>query len=61
LIKKGFPLISIFRPGALLNRDNDARFGEKLLAYIPFFPKIEASECALAMLTEAENKSSETS
>ena len=32
---------TIFKPGAILNRDNDARFGEKCMRYIPFMPKIE--------------------
>ena len=51
---KKFPVLSIFRPGALLNRDNDKRWGESILKYIPFFPKIEATDMAKAMRVEAE-------
>ena len=51
---KKLPILSIFRPGALLNRDNDKRWGESLLKYLPFFPKIEATDMAKAMRLEAE-------
>jgi len=54
LKSKHFPVLSIFRPGALLNRENDKRWGESLLKYIPFFPKIEATDMARAMRVEAE-------
>ena len=54
LKSKHFPVLSIFRPGALLNRDNDKRWGESILKYIPFFPKIEATDMARAMRVEAE-------
>lgn len=51
---KSFPVASIFRPGALLNRDNDKRWGEAILKWIPFMPKIEATDMAKAMRIEAE-------
>lgn len=54
LKSKKIPVLSIFRPGALLNRDNDKRWGEGLLKYLPFFPKIEATDMAKAMRVEAE-------
>ena len=38
--------ITILKPGALLCRDNDARFGEKILSWIPFIPKIECKKVA---------------
>ena len=34
-------MCSIFKPGAILNRVNDDRFGEKVLKYVPFIDKIE--------------------
>lgn len=37
-----------------MNRDNDKRLGERILKYIPFIPKIEASEMGRAMRIEAE-------
>lgn len=40
--------------GAILNRDNDSRFGETLLKYTPFFPKIESKDLAAAIRIEAE-------
>ena len=46
LKKMDFGNISILKPGALLNRDNDERFGEKVLRWIPFVPKIETRKVA---------------
>ena len=52
-IKKiGFPFVSIFRPGVLLNRNNDSRFGEKLAGMIPFLDKIEVKILAEKMMKE---------
>jgi len=48
------PYLSIFRPGAILSRVNDDRFGEKILKYLPFMPKIEIKELAKALMIEAE-------
>jgi hypothetical protein len=47
--------MSIFRPGILLNRDNDERFVEKILRYVPFAPKVESKVLSKAMLIDAEN------
>ena len=44
--------ISILRPGIILNRDNDDRFGEKVIAYIPFLPKITSKDIAMSMLVD---------
>lgn len=46
--------LSIYRPGLLLNRDNDARFIEKLGSIVPFIDKIEATDLAKALRAEAE-------
>ena len=44
--------ISILRPGIILNRDNDDRLGEKIIAYIPFLPKITSKDIAMSMLMD---------
>ena len=44
------PLISIFRPGLLKERDNDYRFGESLVDFVPFFTKIKVKDVAKAMV-----------
>ena len=44
------PYLCIFRPGLLRNRDNDARFGEKIAHYIPFLGGIESVMMGAAML-----------
>ena len=51
-LKKNVNYISIHQPGIILNRDNDDRFGEKIIAYIPFFPKITSKDIAMAMLVD---------
>lgn len=43
----------IYRPGLLLNRRNDERFGEKIGSWIPFLPKIEARDMGAAMIEGA--------
>ena len=45
IIKK----ISVFHPGILLDRDNDERFGEGLMKWIPFISKISAKDVAKSM------------
>jgi hypothetical protein len=50
---KKLPLLSIFRPGLLENR-HDARFGEKIASFIPFFPKIYAKDVAKVLRIVAE-------
>jgi uncharacterized protein YbjT (DUF2867 family) len=51
----GYPITTIFRPGHLLNRENDYRFGEKVLHFMPGFilPYIETKEVGKAMLNHA--------
>ena len=51
-LKKNVNYISILRPGIILNRDNDDRLGEKIIAYIPFLPKITSKDIAMSMLMD---------
>jgi uncharacterized protein YbjT (DUF2867 family) len=51
-LKKNVNYVSILRPGIILNRDNDDRFGEKVIAYIPFLPKITSKDIAMSMLVD---------
>ena len=51
-LKKNVNYISIMRPGIILNRDNDDRLGEKIIAYIPFLPKITSKDIAMSMLVD---------
>ena len=53
--------ISIFKPGAILNRDNDFRIGELFLKGLVFMSfktidHIEAKDLGIAMVKDAENK-----
>lgn len=47
--------ISIFRPGAILGRENDKRCGESLLKCLPCFPKINVINLARGIVNEATN------
>jgi len=51
-LKKNIPYISILRPGLIMNRDNDYRFGEKVASYIPFIPKIRSHDLAKALAAD---------
>ena len=51
-LKKNVNYVSILRPGIILNRENDDRLGEKIIAYIPFLPKITSKDIAMAMLMD---------
>lgn len=51
--KLNIPFISIYRPGALINRKNDYRLVESILKYIPFISKIPVTLLAKAMVTES--------
>ena len=53
ILKVGIPHLGIYKPGLLLNRDNDDRMGEKIGAYIPLITKIESSDVGLCMLDQA--------
>ncbi|KRX08985.1 hypothetical protein PPERSA_08188 [Pseudocohnilembus persalinus] len=48
------PYTTIHRPGLITDRDNDSRFGEKILSYVPFMDKISAQQIAQALKKEAE-------
>ena len=51
-LKRNVNYVSILRPGIILNRDNDDRLGEKIVAYIPFLPKITSKDIAMSMLMD---------
>ena len=51
-LKKIVNYVSILKPGIILNRENDDRLGEKIIAYIPFLPKITSKDIAMAMLVD---------
>ena len=51
-MKKNVNYVSIFKPGIILNRDNDDRIGEKIIGYIPFLPKITSKDIAMSMLVD---------
>jgi oxidoreductase len=40
---------NIFRPGLIMDRDNDDRTGEKILSWVPFIPKITSTDLARAI------------
>ena len=48
-------MLSILRPGLILNRGINTRFKEKLLSFVPFFPKIESNNIARTLMIDAEN------
>ena len=53
-IKKiGIPHLALYKPGLLLNRDNDSRIGEKIGSFVPFISKIESADVGLCMLNHA--------
>ncbi len=43
----------VYRPGFLLNRDNEVRTMEKIFAKVPFISKIESRDVGKAMLEKA--------
>ena len=49
----GYPHLALYRPGFLVNRDNDWRLIETIGKYMPFVPKIEARDLGLVILTNA--------
>ena len=51
-LKKNVNYVSILKPGIILNRDNDDRIGEKIVAYIQFLPKITSKDIAMSMLMD---------
>ena len=55
LKKIEMPNISVFKPGLLLDRNNDVRWAEKMGRYIPFIDKIRTKDLAAKILKDAEN------
>jgi uncharacterized protein YbjT (DUF2867 family) len=53
ITKIGYQQMNIYRPGLLLNRDNDERIGEKIFSVVPFITKIESASVGLIMLDQA--------
>ena len=51
--KIGIEKLAVFQPGLLTKRDNDFRLGEWFLKYVPFVPKIDATNVGLVMLSHA--------
>ena len=49
----GLPQLTIYRPGLLLNRRGDSRFGEKVGAWIPGLSKIESADMGREMIEHA--------
>ena len=49
-MKKNVNYISILRPSFIVNRENDDRWNEKVISYIPFLPKITSKDIAMSML-----------
>ena len=48
--------VSIFKPGLIKDRANDARCGEKVFGCVPFIDKISSKELAKKILIEAEGR-----
>lgn len=53
VLKTSVPYVSIFRPGGIIDRDNDNRFVEKIMKYVPFIPKINTESLAQGIVNEA--------
>ena len=51
-LKKNVNYISILRPSFIVNRENDDRWNEKVISYIPFLPKITSKDIAMSMLVD---------
>lgn len=50
VLKQDLSCVSVLRPGMILDRDNDFRFGEKLARYVPFLDKISALNLGRAIV-----------
>ncbi len=46
--------LTILKPGAIIDRDNDSRCGEKILKYLPFIDKIYPIDIAKAIIHIAD-------
>lgn len=52
VMKKNIDYITIMKPGIILGRDNDERFGEGVAGWIPFLQKIESKDVGKALLLD---------
>ena len=48
----GYPHLTFTRPGVITNREGE-RLIEKVLKYVPFIPKVDSDDIALAMFEDA--------
>ncbi len=48
----GYPSLSFARPGLITNREGE-RLIEKVCKYIPFIPKVDSDDIAIAMFEDA--------
>ena len=48
----GYPSLSFARPGLITNREGE-RLIEKICKYIPFIPKVDSNDIAIAMFEDA--------
>jgi oxidoreductase len=55
VLKLDIPSVRIYRPGLLVERDNDFRIGEKILGWVPFVPKVTTEHVAKVMASDAED------
>lgn len=46
------PVLTIYRPGLIINRQNDYRIIETSVSYIPFVPKIDAADLGRFILLD---------
>jgi len=52
VLKQDIDCISVFRPGVIQDRDNDSRFGEKVMRFVPFLDKINCQNLASAIVKQ---------
>ena len=52
VLKQDVDCVSVLRPGLIIDRDNDSRFGEKVLKYVPFLDKITSQNLARAIVRQ---------
>lgn len=53
LKKVGYPILTILKPGMLLNRQGDTRVIETIFSHLPFVTKVEAKDVGKCMLEHA--------
>ena len=52
ILKIDLPSISVYRPGSILDRDNDCRWVEKIMRFVPFLDKISCRNLAVAIMNQ---------